>query len=213
MISTSSLSNSSIKSEDLNIIEKEKYTSKDILDLYLEFVCLEPDKNVWDEDWLQNNEPKLFRLKMLMSLFRAFDLGDIKDFDQGSFILQRKIEDYGFLIKKIVSDLGPKPGHAMGKSLDLSDIAYMFQSWLLQLQECEKVIKSYSFVMMVSEQTYYTFHKIKEVNMAIRQSTADMNSIMCSMISPSGKTISKDELVRNYDFPDIDLADIDAEWI
>ena len=194
-------------------MDKDTYTSKDILDMYLEFVCIEPDKNVWDEDWLQNNEPKLFRLKMLTSLFRAFELGEIKDFDDGSFIMQRKREDYDFLKKKIVTDLGTKPGLAYSQALGLSDIAYMFQSWLLHLLDCEKVIKSYSWVMMVSEQTYYTFHKIKEVNMAIRQSTADMNSIMCSMMSPSGKTISKEELVTNFDFPDIDMTDNDAEWM
>lgn len=194
-------------------MDKETYTSKDILDLYLEFVCMEPDKKVWDEDWLQNNEPELFRLKMLNSLFRAFDLGEIKDFDDGSFILTRKLEDYDFLKKKIISDLGPKPGHAMSQALDLSDIAYMFQTWLLQLLECEKVIKAYSWVIMVSEQTYYTFHKIKEVNMAIRQSTADMVAIMGSMISPSGKTFTSQELVRNFDFPDVNLSDINMQWM
>ena len=194
-------------------MDKDTYTAKDILDLYLEFTYMEPDKNVWDEDWLQNNDPKLFRLKILKSLFRAFDLGEIKDFDDGSFILKRKLEDYDFLKKKIVSDLGTKPGLAYSQALDLSDIAYMFQTWLLQLIECEKVIKSYSFVMMVSEQTYYTFHKIKEVNMGIRQSTADMSEIICAMISPSRKTIVREELVSNFDFPDIDLADIDAEWM
>jgi len=51
------------------------------------------------------------------------------------------------------------------------------------------------------------------VIMAIRQSTADMVAIMRSMISPSDKTISKDELVRNYDFPDVDLTDIDVAWM
>lgn len=139
-----------IKPENFNFRNKDIYTSKDILDLYLEFVYMKPGKNVWDEDSLQNNALKLFR---------------------------------------------------------------MFQTWLLQLLECEKVIKAYSWMFMVSEQTYYTFHKIREVNMAIRQYAADMNSIMRAMKSPSGKAILKDELVRNYDFPDVDLSDIDAEWL
>ena len=139
-----------IKSEDFNFRIKDIYTSKDILDLYLEFMNMEPDKNVWDQDSLQNNEPKLF---------------------------------------------------------------HMFQTWPLQLLKCEKVINAYSWVMTVSEQTYYTVHKIKGVIMAIRQSTADMAAIMRSMISPSDKTISKDELVRNYDFPDVDLTDIDVAWM
>jgi len=109
---------------------------------------MEPDKNVWDQDSMQNNEPKLFR---------------------------------------------------------------MFRTWLLQLLECEKIIKAYSWMIMVSEETYYTVHKIKEVIMAIRQSTADMVAIMCSMISPVDKTIPREELVRNFDFPDVDLTDINAE--
>ena len=189
------------------------YTARNILDMYVDLKCLQPDKELWDEISLQNNEPQLFRLKILKSLFGAFDLGDLKDFDQGTFIVKRKLEDYGFLTEKILSDLGPKPGHAYSQSLDLNDIAYMFQSWLLQLQECEKVIKSYSWVIMVSEQTYYTFHKIKEVNMAIRRSMADMSDIMSSMMSPSGKTITKKELVRQFDCPDVNLSDIDVEWM
>lgn len=189
------------------------YAARNILDMYVDLKCHQPDKTMWDEVSLENGGSEYYRLKMLKSLFRAFDLSEIKDFDDGSFILKRKREDYEFLTKKIISDLGPKPGHALSQALALSDIAYMFQSWLLQLYECEKVIKAYSWVIMVSEQTYYTFHKIKEVNMAIRQSIADMNSIMCSIMSPSGKTISKDELVRNFDFPQVDLAEIDADRI
>jgi hypothetical protein len=34
-------------------MDKEIYTPEDILRIYLELACLEPDKNKWDEDWLQ----------------------------------------------------------------------------------------------------------------------------------------------------------------
>lgn len=46
--------------------------------------------------------------------------------------------------------------------------------------------------------------------MAIKQGTADTISIMCSMTSPSGKTISKNELVKNFDSPDTDAAENDV---
>ena len=103
------------------------YTARSILDMYVDLECLQPAKELWDEISLQNNEPQLFRLKILKSLFGAFGLGDLKDFDQGTFIVKRKLEDYGFLTKKIISDLGTKPGVAYSQALDLSQESHWGQ--------------------------------------------------------------------------------------
>jgi hypothetical protein len=36
---------------------------------------------------------------------------------------------------------------------------------------------------------------------------------MSLVISPAGKAISKEELVKHFNYPDVDLSDIDDEWI
>lgn len=111
-------------------MNNETFTAKNILDLYLEFEGMQSDQDTWDEGSLQDNPPRLYRLKALGSLFSAFELGDIREFAAGTFVFKRKIEDYSALIKQMKSELKTVTKFRKGEQLTLNEIAFLFKRLL-----------------------------------------------------------------------------------
>jgi hypothetical protein len=194
-------------------MNNETYTAKDVLDLYLEFEGMQPEQDTWDESNLQDNPPRFYRLKALGSLFRAFELGDIKEFAVGAFVLKRKIEDYSSLIKQMKSELKTVTKFRKGEQLTLNEIAFLFKRLLEYRRRWDDVTGFSSGLNACSAKYRYAFYKINQVKTEIQDKISPINDILSFIMSPVEKAISKEELVNQFDYPDEDLSDIDDEWI
>lgn len=192
---------------------KETYTAKDVLDLYLEFESMQPDKRTWTDSRLQDNSPRFYRLKMLQSLFTAFDLGDLNKFAEGNFVLKRRIEDYDSLIKRIKSELKSVTKFRKGEEIALSEIAFLFKRLLEYRRRFDHVIGFSSGLLACSARCRYAFYKIDQVNSQIRDSITPINDMLSFIISPVGKAISEKELIEFFDYPVVDLLDIDIDYM
>jgi hypothetical protein len=194
-------------------MHEEIYTARHVLDLYLEFEGLQPNNNTWTQGKLRDNPPRLYRLKVLKALFRAFDLGSIKGFAEGAYILKRNIEDYGTLIRQIKSELETNTKARIRGQLTLRDIVFLFKKLLDYRRRWDGVTEFSSGVSACSGNYKYAFYKIEQINSAIQDKISVIDDILSSIISPLGKAVSKEELVKQFDFPDVNFAEIDGEWI
>jgi hypothetical protein len=194
-------------------MNNETYTAKNVLDFYLEFEGMQPDQDTWDEGSLQDNPPRLYRLKALGSLFRAFGLGDIREFAEGTFVLKRKVEDYSALIKQMKSELKTVTKFHKGEQLTLNEIAFLFKRLLEYRRRWDDVTGFSSGLYACSAKYRYAFYKINQVNSQKHDKISPINDILSSIMSPVGKVVSKEELMKLFNYPDEDLSDIDDEWI
>jgi hypothetical protein len=158
-------------------MNNETYTAKDILDLYLEFEGMQSDQDTWAEGNLQDNPPRFYRLKALGSLFRAFELGDIKEFAVGTFVLKRKIEDYSALIKQMKSELKTVTKFRKGEQLTLNEIAFLFKRLLEYRRRWDDVTGFSSGLYACSAKYRYAFYKINQVNSEIQDKKRWYNKI------------------------------------
>lgn len=194
-------------------MSEETYTAKDALDLYLEFEAMQPDRRTWTDGRLQDNPPRFYRFKRLQAFFEAFELGDIREFAEGTFILKRKIRDYASLIKRMKSELKTITKFRKGEEITLHEIAFLFARLLAYRKRWDDVTGFSSGLMACSAKYRYAFYKIDQVNSQIRDSTSPINDILTFIMSPEKKNIGKEELVERFDYPDVDLFDIDIEHI
>jgi hypothetical protein len=141
-------------------MSEETYTAKDVLDLYLEFESMQPDKRTWTDGRLKDNQPRFHRYKMLRSLFEAFDLGDVKKFADGNFVLKRRIEDYNSLIKRMKSELQSVTKFRKGEEITLNEIAFLFKRLLEYRRRWNDVIGFSSGLLACSARYRYAFYKI-----------------------------------------------------
>ena len=194
-------------------MHEETYTAKDVLDLYLEFEGMQPEQDTWSEEKLQDDPPRFYRFKMLQSLFRAFELGDIREFDEGTFVSKRKIEDYGTLIKQMKLELKNITKFRKGEDITLKEIAFLFRKLMDYRRRWDRVIDFSSGLLACSAKYRYAFYKINQVNSEIQDNISPIIDILTAIMSPIGEVKSQKELLTHFDYPDVDLSDIDEIYM
>jgi hypothetical protein len=80
-------------------------TAHTLLLAFRELRGLSPNLNDWTEERLAGNPPRLFRLRQLGALFRAFDLPwDLHSFVEGRFI-QPEQPRYDALLSRLATEM------------------------------------------------------------------------------------------------------------
>jgi hypothetical protein len=167
----------------------KKHTQhKDVLDLYLEFKDRQPDQKTWTHDKLQDDPPRFYRLKILQSLFKTFDLGGVREFIEGTFVLKRKITDYSTLIKHMKSELKTVTKFRKGEHITLKEIAFLFRRLMDYWRRWDRVINFSSGLLACSARYRYAYYKIDEVNSQIRDNISPINDILTFISRPRGKS-------------------------
>lgn len=194
-------------------MREETHSAQTVLDLYLEFEAMQPDKRTWTPDKLRDNPPRLYRFQMLTSLFRAFDLGDLRKFSEGTFVRQRRIDDYAALIRQMESELKTVTKFRKGEDISLHEIAFLFTRLLEYRRRWDTLMHFSSGLLACSARYRYASFKVDEVNSQIRDRIAPINDILARIISPHQKVISKAELIAQFNYPDVDLLDINTDYL
>ncbi len=190
----------------------KRFTPKDILALYFDFKSFQPSKRTWNEHTLHDNPPRLYRLKMLQSLFKAFGLGSIKTFHEGGFVLKRNIEDYSVLIERIKTDTKAHISYPLYiPPIRLPEIRYLFITLLRYRDKLDGIMGFNRGNIQAAGIYGYTCYKIEQINNVIKTDMSIIDNLIKSIISPSNQNISREGLIVNFGYPDVDLGEIDIE--
>ena len=93
-------------------------TARDLLLRFLELRRLSPNYDDWTEERLNENPPRLFRLRQLAALFRAFGIPwHPPSFIEGRFI-QPDDPRYGALLTKLATEMAEGPHSGIGSNRD-----------------------------------------------------------------------------------------------
>lgn len=181
-------------------------TSKDLLNCYLEFVVLVPASQDWQEERLAENPPRLYRLKQLNAIFRAFDIKGLIEFRNGDFIEKKAHVRYDEAIE-IMSQRSANKGIK-------EDLQACFCSLLQYREEIEKGLWFGAGYYHIGSKLLNTaYNHIWQSITEIRASLSSIDQIIVGFIDPDRKCISIEHLVCDFNFPDVEIASIDKEWL
>ena len=194
-------------------------TAKDVFKNYFKLLSYTSSIEDWDEQKLSDNPPRYYRLRQLNILFEAYSLGNIADFKSGDFIRKRPLEEY--------KDLPDMANHFDKEILKMTDSYDYYQEegldyWMVEklfttLIGYRKIIsnanKYTSGVIECGSLFKYAYDLIGHFNYLISKELDIIDDVVSFIISPSGKTYSVNELISKYGFPDVNLKNIDIEWI
>ena len=182
-------------------------TARKLLNLVLEFDHLTPGfaKGL---NTIENNPPRLIRHQRIQALLHALDINaDFKSFVDGSFVLQRDLEDYNPVVEEIV--------HISGSCRRFQfkhEITIVFKELLAfrrKIYACEKnwggIIESGRVLGNLITLTEPTID-------ALRISAEPVDRVLALIIDPKLKELDDELLVKEYGYLDVDLATVDAEW-
>lgn len=194
-------------------------SAKDVLKLFLELTELSPNIDEWDEKHFSDNPPRFYRFRQLKILFDVYSLGSFKDFINGDFIENRPLEQFKQLIIR-VNQLEKEylPEESLGNyteknNLDHFMLEYMFKYLMSYRLTLNKALNFNGGVLEFSGLFRFAIFQIGHLNEVIHKEVISIDEILSFIISPGGESFSVDELVSKYGFPNVDIKEIDNEWI
>jgi len=195
--------------------EKTIISTQHLLEQYLEFNGLTPNKENWSEERLAANPPRLVRFQRLVALFKAFGIEtEVSSFHKGEFI-DVKSPAYRPLLARIRSEVDDEViAQHLDPELDQhwADLRCVFEQLLAYRVRLEGVLDFSGGVLEATPLFYYAHQKIGEINRAIGTHLGIVEDLLVALISPTDARFDVTDLARDFGYPLVDLSDLDLDW-
>lgn len=183
---------------------------------YIELITMIVDTPTWEEQTFADNPPRFFRIKRIKACLNALGLQceSFHDLDNGL-----PVEDVSFDIFLKVQEV-----LATAFSIDLNQLinernknsysaSSQFQLLLATRANIHR-FKSLRNGVLVASGYYLTpIFVLKNIEQKLSEPSLAIDTALSLLLNPEQKFLSYKELVTEYNFPDIDLNDIDIEWL
>jgi hypothetical protein len=189
--------------------DERTITAVDLLHRFLELRGYTPDLDRWSEECFNDNPPRLYRLRQLKAIFRAFEIPwDPAAFMEGKFFLRDSVR-YAPVLERAAAEL---PETMAGPFGTVHQLPKCFEILLEYREKVERAL-AYSSGFQVAAGLYaFAVRKTRQLNRVIRDNLSVVDDVLTACISPEAMTFTIDELARSYGYPDVDLHEIDADW-
>lgn len=189
-------------------------TSRSLLFAFLDLQGLTPELNDWTEERLADNPPRLIRLRRLIALFQAFGLPwEPTGFTQGKFLKlkasQERASRYGALLSKYRAEMPEEYREAVKHHFlpSFFEVLFGYRSQL------ERALSFPSGFLAASGLFLHALQKMGDVNRAVRDRVIPIDDILAELISPEGASFSVGHLAQEFGYPDVNLFEIDTDWV
>ncbi len=181
-----------------------KYTAIEFIHIFQRFIEFIPDKKEWNRNALRNYKPGYCLYSQLESLFNAFELGKLTDFESGDFILKMNDNDYKIIFKKLLKQSQKNHSEINFIHLKIEDryqLVLLFKHLWEYRKTIEKLFHFNHGLIQTSGFELYGCRKVEQLNSYIKKRIYIIENILSLIISPQNKTFSKNELIEKYSYP------------
>ena len=188
--------------------------AKVLLEDYLELKSLVPNIENWKEDLLLSNPPRYYRLLRIKAcmLSLTIEAEDFRQFASGRWFRNSSPE----LIDTIEQVLKETYCLDYQKYLDEDKVfsgRYMF-SMLLQLREVlYKLTSIRSGILAASGHFLTPIFMIEHLQQKTLSEQLALDEAIKLMLNPNEIRFNYSQMTKSYGFPDVNIQDIDLEWI
>lgn len=197
------------------------YNAIDFINCYFDFKAMSSSsQKYWNKEDLKDNPSAYYRFLQLNSFLKAFEIGDdlLKDFVSHKFLeTKRTKEDFAPIYQELNDFALNYEGGALKEKIkrlgmfDIGRVYHGFMRFLEKTRELLAINNSHIMVSMIG--TVYKLQKTGEVLDSIDQSKLnEIYRVLSLIIDPKQQYFTRGELIRNYNFPDVDLGKIDMDY-
>lgn len=179
----------------------------ELLHKFLEFKLL-AEVEEWEEETLKTNPPRYYRFKQLEALFKAYELGNLKDFGTGDFISDREDEDFEMVVDNIKEEITKEI-----EDTSTSTIEILFEELINYRLLVSRLMNFPNQTIASNSILSFPSIKAQQINEAIKEKVVAIDKCLALIISPSRKSFTLEELQNTYEYPNIDLDELDAEYL
>lgn len=204
-----------------NVVKITEFTAFDFLTKFYEFKRMVPNNHHWYEKSLKRNPPRYYRLLELQSLMKAFNIGDdlIEDFDNQGFLDKRKPSDFEPIYKDIEAyamsmEFETKRFEMEKQRMRQIGVKMIYQQFIDFSEKVRNILNFNSGWLetgMINSR--YIIHKTSQLLKTIdTDKLKEIEELIALIIDPKKQSFTKGELIRNYNYPDVDLKKIDSDY-
>lgn len=187
---------------------------KQLLTIFCELYSYNNNIQIWTAEEFADNPPRLYRLQMINALMKAFQINcSYADFLKGEFITKKSIpnsEDLLRLTSKLYSD---NMHINSQEKCDLGHAKYIFESLMHYRLKLEELFTIGSGVYAAS--SYYRIPLLvySGINEKLETETQILESLILLFMKFKKSNYSREDLIQHFNYPDVDLGDVDFDWM
>ena len=186
-----------------------------LFELYFDLKGLLPNVENWNEEYLEGNPPRMYRFLMIQSCLKRCNI-NLEEFTSGSFLNESDIELYHLIELKLkeaglddfLIEFDTSTNH-----LDL--IRFMYKRLFEFRFDLQQIYTFNSGVLMTSSERMLSLDIIENVIQKIRTEVVLIDELLIILFNgiDNVRKLDKLNLICDFDFPMVDLNEIDGEWI
>lgn len=189
--------------------------SKKLLETFLDLYTYDSNIEQWSLDKFKDNPPRFYRLQIIISLMKALDISSsYSDFRNGDFIQNIQLEHWIEFRKNIKDDIlsNNSDDNLLGQN-HLYHIQTIYYS-LMRYRICAQELLSTNSGIYAAFNEFIEFSELmSRPNRMLMLELEKIDKVLLFCVNPNGLNYSKKELINRFDYPDINLNEIDFEWI
>lgn len=187
----------------------EKKLLKTFIDLY----NYDSEIETWSLEKFKENPPRLYRLQIINALMNALEIHcSYINFKNGCFISDIQAERWDNFKEsnKFLSKIKSKSNIATKKS---SEISAIFCSLLHYRLLAQKIVTCNDNIYAASAEFNLFSKLMNNPNKLLIKDLKKIEKVLQFCINPKKIKCNKSKLIDIYNFPDVDLNEIDLEWM
>jgi hypothetical protein len=187
---------------------------KKLLKRILELQDLSNDISQWSLVKFEKNTPRSYRLQMIDSLFQALEIKVTHEqFFSGEFITESNLPDVNKVLELLSAfgefNLPILPKNEWGVSQAQHTFLYLMK-YRLYLNQLENIG---SGVYAASGYYRLPFVIFAKLHPSVKRESKVIDALLRLFINPTKLKLSKKELIEKFNYPSVNLGDLDLEWM
>jgi len=199
-------------------------TALTLIEDIIKFVSITSNNSDWSFEKQKDNLPRLIRLQQIEVLVIVFipELSGLKDIKtkieniiNGEFIERRPISYYNELLLDMEKTIKKaEPSWKKKNGWESSDLRHNFIDLLNFKILMNKLLQYNSGIMEISYPYLYSYVGTKDVIKKIGKIGSNkFDPFLSLVIDPQSSIYTIDELVKEHNYPNEDLSEIDIDWM
>lgn len=186
---------------------------QELVQLFLDLSLVEPNYGLWSETYFIEKKPILIRFKKLNALLSAAKC-NLLTFVKGEFLKDddpELLETILFVIHKTY----PKIIKVLNEYefVNTKKMNFLFIRLLEYRMKLELLFDCNSNVLAVSGFHALPINLTYQINKKIKRQTKIIENILVLLVEPMFRMVTLEMLVKDFDYPDVDLDEIDLDNI
>ena len=186
---------------------------KYLLQIFFELYTLEPDLDKWNEANFEESLPQMYRLKIIQSILSAYSIElSILDFVAGNHINQRHCDNWlQFKEEKLVTKKIENSLFNANYKCAIDELKSIHKFAMDYRLTTQKLLANNSTVYAASGDFLLYLNILSKINIKLKREVKIIDEFLLFCINPSYLQLKKRDLIKNYNFPKVNLMDIDLD--